>query len=232
MTRRFLSLVLAFAGLFAVRISVCADDLVKSSVFENDVAYLRVGSVGKNLPQEIQSAENTLAATNNKIVGTVLDLRMADGNDSASAKTTADSLIQQKLPLAILTDDQTRGAAIDLAKDLRDAGAGLIFGNSTNLSPDISVAVSAADETKFLANPWGVISTNQIHLASATTNDFLPLIDHTTEADLVRARIKDGEEDDAIADKPEPQKPFIRDPVLARGLDFIKGETILHLSHS
>lgn len=230
MTRRFLNHILLSAILFALQISARAD-LIKSSVLESNVAYLRVGDVAKNLPDEIQSAEKALATTN-KIAGTVLDLRFANGDDSNSAKAVADSLIQEKLPVAILTDDETRGAAIELAKDLRESGAGLIFGSSTNLSPDISVSVSASEEKKDLENPWGIISTNEIHLASATTNDFVPfVIDHTTEADLVRARIKDGEEDNTIA-KPESQKPFIRDPILARGLDFIKGLAALNLSHS
>jgi hypothetical protein len=225
MTRRFLILA---AMVLATEISARAD-LLKFSILESNVIYLRIGAVDKNLPQEIQSAENGLAATN-KITGTVLDLRFAGGNDSAAAKSAADWFIQNKSLVAILTDDETRGAAIDLAKQLRDAHAGLIFGSSTNLSPDVLISVSDSDEKKFLENPWGIISTNQLHLAAATTNDFLPPIDHTREIDLVRARIKDGDEDDTTA-KPETPKPFIRDPVLARGLDFIKGETILRLSH-
>lgn len=229
MTRCFLILV---AILFAAQFSIRADasDLIQSTVFEN-AAYLRVGNVGKNLPREIQSAEDTPAATN-KIAGTVLDLRFAGGDDSNSAKSAGDMLGQKKLPLAILVNDETSGAAIELARQLRNADAGLIFGSSTNLSPDVSISMSAEDEKKLIADPWGTISTNQIHLASAATNDFLPFVDHTTEADLVRARIKDGEEDSAMAAKQEPQKPFIRDPVLARGLDFVKGLAIMRQWHS
>jgi hypothetical protein len=226
MTRRFFILV---AVLSAAHISARAD-LVKSSVLENDAIYLRVGNVEKNLPQEIQSAETALAATN-KISGTVLDLRFTGGDDLDSAKAISDLFAQMKLPVAILVNGETAGAAIGLAKELQNSHAGLVFGSSTNLSPDIFISVSADDEKQFLENPWGTIFGNQVHAGSATTNDFLPYIDHTTEADLVRARIKDGEEDETIA-KPEPQKPFIRDPVLARGLDFIKAEAVLHLSHS
>src|SRR5271154_5852871 len=141
MTRRFLNRILLSAVFSALQISARAD-LLKSSILENGVAYLRVGDVGKKLPDEIQSAENALATTN-KIAGTVLDLRLAGGDDVDSAKSVADWLTQEKLPVAILTDNETRGAAIALAKDLRDARAGLIFGSSTNVSPDISVSVSA-----------------------------------------------------------------------------------------
>src|SRR6185437_3510316 len=143
------------------------------------------------------------------------DLRFADGIDFESAKATADLLAQKKLPLAILVNEETRGEAVALAAILHDAHEGLVFGHATEvikftgrpLQPDIAVETTVADEKSFLENPWGTISTNRIHLAAATTNDFLPYIDHTTEADLVRARIKDGEEDETIA-KPEPPKPF------------------------
>ncbi len=235
MTRLFLILA---AIVLAAQISARAD-LVKSSILENDIAYLRVGEVGTNLPQEIQSARAALATTN-QIAGIVLDLRFADGVDFESAKATANLLAQKKLPLAILVNEETRGEAVALAAILHEAHEGLVFGHATEaikftggpLQPDIAVETTLADEKSFLENPWGTISTNQIHLTTATTNDFLSFpIDHTSEADLVRARIKDGEEDDTIA-KPEPQQPFIRDPVLARGLDFIKGEAILRLSHS
>ncbi len=205
--------------------------LAKSVVLDGSVAYLRIGVVGQNLPAEIQSAEQTFAATNN-IAGTVLDLRFAGGDDMESAKAAEDFLTQEKMPVAILVNDETAGAAEKLAADLRAANAGLIFGSSAELKPDISVSVSAEAERKFMRNPYGTISTNQV--AGAATNDFLPYIDHTTEADLVREKIKDGDQDADFAppSAAAPQQPFIRDPVLARGVDFIKGLAVLRLSHS
>jgi hypothetical protein len=228
MTRRFLNLA---AILFAMQISARAD-LVKSSVLENDTFYLRVGEVGKNLAEEIQSAQNALATTN-KIAGTVLDLRFASGNDSDSEKTVEKLLSQNKLPLAILINVETRGAAIDLANDLRAAKAGLIFGSAAkNLQPDISVPVSAGDEKMFLEKPYGTLAQGETNSA-ASTNDFLSFVDHTTEADLVREKIKDGEQDEDSAPTPaaEPQKPFIRDPVLARAVDLIKALAVVRQSH-
>ncbi len=130
MTRRFLTLLffsswLAGAGLLRAESTNAA--LVRASVLESNVAYLRVGDVAKNLPAEIQSAQSALAATNT-IVGTVLDLRFADGGDSASAAATADLFAAKKLPLAILVNGQTRGAAATLAVELRAARDGLDFG--------------------------------------------------------------------------------------------------------
>ena len=228
MTRRFFILT---AILLAAQFSTRAD-LVKSSVLENDTLYLRVGEVGKNLVGDIQSAQTALAATN-KIAGTVLDLRFADGDDLDSEKAAENLFAANELPLAILINAETRGAAIELAQDLREAKAGLIFGEAAkNLQPDISVPVNATDEKKFLENPFGTISTNEIQSASAT-NDFLSFVDHTTEADLVREKIKDGDQDESSAPTPatEPQKPFIRDPVLARAVDLIKGLAIVRQSH-
>jgi hypothetical protein len=229
MTRRFLGLfVLAASVLFAAQIPLrAAADLVRSSVLEGSVAYLRVGDVGKNLTQEIQSAQTSLTATN-KIAGFVLDLRFADGTDLQSAGTSAELLARQKLPLAILVNGGTRGAAIELAKDLRAAKAGLIFGISTEIKPDIAVSSAGGDEKKFLENPYAVAVSVDTNSPPATNN--LPVyVDHTSEADLVRARIKDGDEGAPVmAARPaEPPAPVIRDPVLARAVDLIKGLAIV-----
>ncbi len=233
MTRVFSNWLSAILFLAAVSASAQSADnaLAKSAVLDGSVAYLRIGVVGQNLSAEIQSAEQTMAATNN-IAGTVLDLRFAGGDDLGSAKAAADLFTQGKLPVAVLINNETAGAAEKLAADLRAAKAGLIFGSSTDLKPDISVSISADAERKYMRNPYGIVSTNQI--ASASTNDFLPYIDHTTEADLVREKIKDGDQDADFAppSASAPQEPFIRDPVLARGMDFIKGLAVLRLSHS
>jgi len=199
------------------------DVLAKTAVLESNVAYLRVGAVGQNLSTEIQSARQTLMASNN-IIGLVLDLRFATGDDLSSAKDVESLLTRDKLPLAILVNDETTGTAEQLAEDLRSAKAGLIFGSSKELKPDISVSVSPGAEQKYMENPYATNSTNELMTASET-NDFLPYIDHTTEADLVREKVKDGDQEGAFEPSGviTPQAPFIRDPVLARGVDFIKG---------
>jgi hypothetical protein len=227
-----------FFGVAAVFLSTCAwpanatdTVMLKSAILENDVAYLRVSHVTKDLADEIQSAQSTLAATN-KTAGTILDLRFADGDDLASAKATADFFAAGKLPLVILVNDDTQGAAAKLAADLHEARAGLMFGNSTEVKPDIAVAVKIADEKKFLENPYVSLTPGETN-STATTNEFLPFVDHTSEADLVRQKIKDGEPDEnsATPHVAEPQKPVIRDPVLARAVDLIKGLAVVRQSH-
>jgi len=235
MTRHFLnSFALSLAFLLAARGSLRADGtnaaLAKSAVLENDALYLRVAGVEKNLPEEIRSAQSALAATN-KIAGTILDLRLADGDDPDLVPATADLFASKKLPLAILVDNETRGAALKLAEDLREAHDGLIFGESTEINPDITVTVKAADEKMFLENPFGTLARVETN-AAASTNSFPSFVDHMTEADLVREKIKDGDQDENSAppSPPGPPKPFIRDPVLARAVDLIKGLAIVRQS--
>ena len=201
--------------------------LLQSKVLENDVAYLRVGEAGKNLADEISAAEGALTASN-QTIGTVLDLRSADGDGLDAAKSAADFFAARKLPLAILVNGDTRDAADKLASDLREAQAGLIFGSATaDLQPDITVTVKPVDEKIYLDDPYALPPTNTI-VADGTTNAMPYYIDHTSEADLVRQKIKDGDEDENTAPvRAAPAKPVIRDPALARAVDFLKALAIL-----
>jgi hypothetical protein len=243
MTRRFLVIfVLALAGLPAAQISLRADTAataLAAAVLENDILYLRASHVGTKLPGEIRSAQSALTDTN-KIIGTVLDLRFADGDNSEAAKAAADLFAAKKLPLAVLTDGQTRNAAVQLAELLRNAREGLIFGSATSgttnlapVQPDIAVKVSPEDERVFMENPYAAAAANETNSPSAT-NSLLPFMDNTTEADLVRAKIKDGDEDGnpPPPQKADPSKPYIQDPVLARAVDLIKGLAIVRAPHS
>ena len=206
--------------------------LSTSAILENNVAYLRVGQVETNLAAEITAAQR--APATNKIIGTVLDLRFADGNDLAAAKAAANLFTAKKLPLAILVNGQTRGAAAALAATLREGRDGLVFGSAAeDLQPDIAVTVGADDESAFFKNPYAALAQNTTN-SSPVTNSFTPFIDHMSEADLVRAKIKDGDEDMDFAPvhPVEPQKPFIHDQVLARAVDLIKALAVVRPSRS
>jgi hypothetical protein len=237
MTQRFFKLlILALTGLLAAPVLAHADGtslaLAKSEILEGNVEYLCVSHVAAGLPDEISAANHALTATN-KIVGTILDLRFADGDDAAAATATANLFAAKKLPLAILVNGRTRGAAVTLATVLRESRVGLVFGSTpAAVKPDISVEENPADEKKLFENPYAAPATNEV-VALPGTNDFLSLVDHTSEADLVRAKIKDGDE---FENPPpphvaEPQKPVIRDPVLARAADLIKGLAIVREFH-
>jgi hypothetical protein len=125
--------------------------VTKSSVFENDLGYIRVGRVAEGLAQAVREAEKRLNPSN-KLAGIVLDLRYAKGTDYAAAAALAD-IFQTKerplldwgegiarakekkdaltLPTAVLVNRQTTGAAEALAAVLRETGAGLLFGSKT-----------------------------------------------------------------------------------------------------
>ncbi len=267
-------------------ISPGGTELIKSAVLESNVAYLRVGQVGDGLANQLTSAYHALTATN-KVVGLVLDLRFAGGNDYAAAIATADLFVTKKMPLLewgngaedsqpakepisgplmVLVNGETSGAAEALAAALREADAGLIIGNPTaglamttrdfplkngerlrvatspvklgdgvvisRLSPDIAVTASLDDDRAYLQNPYATLAQND-NSSTIATNDFLQFVDHTSEADLVRQKLNDGDDTGATAPPPSkgPPKPVIQDPVLARALDLIKGLAIVHESH-
>jgi hypothetical protein len=87
--------------------------------------------------------------------------------------------------------------------------------------------VPAADEQKFLADPFFVPVPPKT-ASGAATNAYLGFLDHTSEADLVRQRVKDGDEDEAAVPRAVPSQPVIRDPALARAVDLLKALAALH----
>jgi len=130
---------------------------------------------------------------------------------------------------------------------------------SGGLQPDIAVTVSADDERAFWENPYASPAQNN-NSPGVATNNLLPFMDRISEADLVLQKQHDGktigtsefhtrdmdlpgprlirrpggdnagDEDSAPARAAEPQKPVIRDPVLARAVDLIKGLAVVHQS--
>jgi len=123
----------------------------KSSVFDGEIAYLRVARVADGLTRAVAEACQKLGGTN-KLKGLVLDLRFAAGDDYAVAAATADLFVGKErpllnwgagvvkskekkdaitLPIAVLVNRQTTGAAEALAAVLRETGAALILGGKT-----------------------------------------------------------------------------------------------------
>ena len=91
------------------------------------------------------------------------------------------------------------------------------------MEPDIAVVVNIADEKKFLENPYAAPSAGGTNASAATNGNLATFIDHMSEADLVREKIKDGDEDEdslPAATKTEPQKPYIHDPNAGAGGGF------------
>ena len=212
-----------FAGAVLLEPRICHAALAKSSLLESNICYLRVDQIEPGLPDEIGSAVGSLAATN-KLAGIVLDLRFAGGSDSDALKPTLEALEHAKLPMAILVNAETTGSAATLAVDLREANAGLVFGSAlANLQPDIAVSAGTNDEKDLLSQPYGMMAQAGTNSVAGTNLLSFVDVDHTTEADLVRAKIKDGDQDDTTAQKPASPKSFIRDPVWRMALILLKG---------
>jgi hypothetical protein len=123
----------------------------KWSVLEGDILYVRAERVGEGLADAIRAAWNK-PGTTNTLKGVALDLRYAGGDDYAAAAAAADLFVRKDqpllnwgkgmarskeksdaigLPVAVLVNRQTAGAAEALAAALRETGAGLILGSRT-----------------------------------------------------------------------------------------------------
>ena len=195
------------------------------SVFEGGVACVRTAALTEAWLAQVRQFQTT-----NRSAGMILDLRFADG-EAAALDAAVKDFSTKKIPLMILVNGQTRGAAAELAARLRTAKAGVVIGGTNSpagLLPDIAVAVGADEEKIYFANPFAVTMTNN-PAALPAKNDLRAFVDHMTEAELVRRKIKDGEDesDDTTTPRPGPAQPVVRDPVLARALDLLKALAVL-----
>jgi len=203
------------AGLAAVLSAFAAGaaEPLNVSVLENAVLCLRASRVPENVTEQVQAA-----AVPKHLAGTVLDLRFA----TDAAPNAADYFLHGQSPLVILINSQTSGAAAALATQLRTAAAAILIGSTNppgNLLPDVIVTVSADEEKAFQNNPF----FKPTPVAGVAPTNLLAFVDHTSEADLVRKRVKDGEQDgDSSSPRAEPAQPVIRDPALARAMDLLK----------
>lgn len=120
-------------------------------LFEGDIAYLRITRVDDGLAKAINAAYEQVKSTN-KVSGLVLDLRYAGGSDYQAAADAADLFVSKnrplmnwgegvvmshekngsiRVPVGVLVNHETSGAAEALAAVVREAGAGLILGSRT-----------------------------------------------------------------------------------------------------
>jgi hypothetical protein len=124
--------------------------VLMGALHEDTVGYLRVGGVGPGLPEELSARWTQLRSTN-QIDALILDLRFAAGQDFAAAAHAADLFVRGEkpllawddtvirstgqggsfLPLAVLVNAETRGAAEAMAAALRETGTALIIGTRT-----------------------------------------------------------------------------------------------------
>jgi hypothetical protein len=125
--------------------------LAATSVLEGTFAYFRFNEIAEGADKEFSSALKRIGSTN-KLRGLVLDLRFAGGADYAAAASLADPFLPPRqpvidwgegvklsttktnpvhLPVAILINKETRGAAEAFAAVLRRSDIGLILGGNS-----------------------------------------------------------------------------------------------------
>jgi len=123
----------------------------RTETYDKFCGYVRVERVASGLAEEIVSAWERLNATN-KLKGLILDLRFAAGEDYAVAGEVADRFLTKErtlltweggsarskkktdaltMPLTVLINERSSGAAEALAAVLRDTGAALLIGSAT-----------------------------------------------------------------------------------------------------
>jgi C-terminal processing protease CtpA/Prc len=128
-----------------------APAISRVELFDESVLCVRVGRVQEGLADAVERVFQEVNASN-KVSGLALDLRYAGGTDYAAAAAAADLFVTRTqplldwetgsaqaknqgneigVPLAILVNRATTGAAEALAGALRSAGAGLILGGRT-----------------------------------------------------------------------------------------------------
>lgn len=128
---------------------------------------------------------------------------------------------------------------------VRVASRPILLGNGSQVSakgvkPDIDVTVNVQDERAYYADAFVVLpKTNflgSVGLSLTNQPDGTNRVSRRTrlnEAELVRERregLRDGESTATRA--PQPERPVIHDPALARALDLLKGLAVMQQSRS
>ena len=272
-----------------------AATLAQTALFDGAYGYLRVGRVAPGLEEQLAGAFKKMSSTN-KLKGLVLDLRFAPGQDYAAAAAVADLFLAREqplidwgagvkssreksdaitLPVAVLVNQKTAGAAEALAGMLRLADVGLVLGTNTaglaslskefalqngqrlrvattpiklgqgqimplaGLKPDILIDVTLEEERAYYEDAFKVVAkpgratglaatlAGETNNAAGTNRPSRRL----NEAELVR-RTREGQNPDGDFTNtppraPEPAKPLVNDPALARAIDLLKGLAVV-----
>lgn len=177
---------------------------------------------------------------------------LVNGRTSAAAEALA--AVLRETGTALILGSRTAGQALIAheypLKDgerLRIATGPIQLGDGSSLSaqgiqPDIAVEVSAEDERLYFADAFkqvskpvfaagtGGLGATNTNVAQATNRIRRPRFN---EAELVRER-RDGLalDSDFSTGGSDSDKPVVRDPVLARALDFLKGLSVMRQTRS
>lgn len=135
--------------------------------------------------------------------------------------TAGDAQVTVDLPLS--TGQRLR---LEVARLRLPSGGGL---PSTGVSPDLRLPLDPAVERAYLRDPFTAVRsfTNSPAATNSVTTS-VRVRRRLSEADLVRERASAGHGDlPEAAESDAPAAPLVRDPVLARALDFLKGQALI-----
>lgn len=252
--------------------------VTKARIYRDHIGYAHLERIAEGAAKQVREALREMASTN-ELIGFVLDLRFATGEDYAAAVTIADLFLDQevalmnwgdglkrstakenaiRLPMAILLNRKTTGSAEALAGALRYANRAVLIGGRTagaagvrhtfelstghrlrivtsmvqladgkhlstdGLVPDVEVAVSPADEKRYLEDAFAHLS------ADAAGKDNAMAVQRINEADLVRTW-----RGEALVDRTNRQPAngeageLVQDPSLVRALDLMQGLAVM-----
>jgi hypothetical protein len=253
------------------------------TIFDRSFGYIRIHTVAAGLDRQLRDAWVEVSS-GNQLRGLVLDLRFAGGHDYTEAARVADLFVAStepliswsdtviratpdqeivRMPIVVLMNQESRGAAEALAGALREAGVALLVGSPTGgqahmfqeydlpggrvlrvasepvrvgegrsmaggLAPDIEVRVSLADERQYMEDPFAVIpgalTGTALRAERSRVNEAELMRQHQPGArpgSLPMPAPPAGTQDSVVQD------PVVQDPALARGLDLLKGISLV-----
>lgn len=183
--------------------------LTRTNVLENAYGYLRVGNVAPGLSNELVLVYEQWRASH-RLKGLIFDLRYASGQDYAAAAAAADLFFNTEqpllqwgqstvrstaknqaidLPLVLLVNGETTGAAEALAATLRKRDGALLLGSPT-----------AGQAYLFQDFPLSNGQALRVATDSVVAGDGEKLSDTGLTPDIL------------IAVKPEDEKTYFEDP--------------------
>jgi C-terminal processing protease CtpA/Prc len=219
-------------GDVAANAAANASGLAKTRLYDGAFIYLQINAVGDELADKVMAAYRDIAATNKtKIKGIVLDLRFATGSDYTAAAKTADDFLNNEQPLldwgasavratkkrnailvpvAVLVNHETSGAAEALAAVLRDTNVGLLIGSETAGHANVYKSFSLTSGEKLR------IATAQVKVADkkVLSGPLKPDIALNVSADDEKAWIADPYK---VLHKPETAKDADAESIAGEG---------------
>jgi hypothetical protein len=155
-------------------------------------------------------------------------LRAAGSGLILGTRTAGQAMIGEEFPLS-------NGESLRIATTPIHLGDGASL-SADGIKPDISVAVSPADERAYYADAFKELTKapapdagGATNSASVTSRARRPRFN---EAELVRERKNGVGSQLAGTDNGDNDKPVVRDPVLGRALDFLKGLSLVRSTRS